>query len=358
MGTSKSIRVTCKGAMTLPIDRIVEFQGTLKKLSKKNLEKLKKRIIEDGFNVPFFVWDNAGEYMIMDGHGRLKALLSLREEGYDMPLLPVAIIEASDITDARKKLLAISSQYGEFDVSELGEWLSDMDASIAETLRLVDTEMALDMDDDGTEEQSESERGGSYNDEKSPEIDAYKLAYRVEAISQCVGNKSIELYAGRGILSYWYNRKFEHNITNDIQSFEDTVHDYTMSAMDCIDEIANSHSDFCFIDFDDEGCPSKEIQYFFKKMRSISKDKFTIAITDGQGLNFKCMGRINFNKTYMIREDKTVQATLDDYYNFSSIFREFIENVCSTNGYKFKELGFHRKNNGNVIYATYFCELI
>jgi hypothetical protein len=134
--------------MTLPIDRIVEFQGTLKKLSKKNLEKLKKRILEDGFNVPFFVWDNAGEYQCLDGHQRLKALLSLREEGYDMPLLPVAIIEASDIADARKKLLAISSQYGEFDAAELDDWLSDMDASVAETLRLVDTEMALDMGED------------------------------------------------------------------------------------------------------------------------------------------------------------------------------------------------------------------
>jgi len=119
----------------------VDFQGTLKKLSKKNLEKLKKRIIEDGFNVPFFVWDNAGEYMIMDGHGRLKALLSLREEGYDMPLLPVAIIEASDITDARKKLLAISSQYGEFDMEDLGDWLDEMSDDVSETLRLVDGEI-------------------------------------------------------------------------------------------------------------------------------------------------------------------------------------------------------------------------
>ena len=141
MGTSKSIRVTCQGAMTLPIDRIVDFQGTLKKLSKKNLEKLKKRILEDGFNVPFFVWDNAGEYQCLDGHQRLKALLSLREEGYDMPLLPVAIIEASDVADARKKLLAISSQYGEFDMEDLGDWLDEMSDDVSETLRLVDGEI-------------------------------------------------------------------------------------------------------------------------------------------------------------------------------------------------------------------------
>ena len=143
MGASKSIRVTCKGAMTLPIEQIVEFQGTLKKLTKKNLEKLKKRILEDGFNVPFFVWDNAGKYQCMDGHGRLKALLSLRKEGYDVPLLPVAIIEASDIADARKKLLAISSQYGEFDMEELGEWFNEMSDDVSDFLRLVDGEIEV-----------------------------------------------------------------------------------------------------------------------------------------------------------------------------------------------------------------------
>jgi len=143
MGASKSIRVTCKGAMTLPIEQIVEFQGTLKKLTRKNLEKLKKRILEDGFNVPFFVWDNAGKYQCMDGHGRLKALLSLRKEGYDVPLLPVAIIEASDIADARKKLLAISSQYGEFDMEELGEWFNEMSDDVSDFLRLVDGEIEV-----------------------------------------------------------------------------------------------------------------------------------------------------------------------------------------------------------------------
>ena len=143
MGASKSIRVTCKGAMTLPIEQIVEFQGTLKKLTRKNLEKLKKRILEDGFNVPFFVWDNAGKYQCMDGHGRLKALLSLRKEGYDVPLLPVAIIEASDIADARKKLLAISSQYGEFDLEELGEWFNEMSDDVSDFLRLVDGEIEV-----------------------------------------------------------------------------------------------------------------------------------------------------------------------------------------------------------------------
>jgi len=38
----------------------------------------------------------------------------MREEGYDIPLLPVDYIEADSEEDAKRKLLHISSQYGEF----------------------------------------------------------------------------------------------------------------------------------------------------------------------------------------------------------------------------------------------------
>ena len=156
MSTSvKSIRITCQGAATLPIEQLVEFQGNLKKLSKKNLEKLKARILEDGFNVPFFVWDHDGVYSLLDGHQRTRALASLRADGYVIPALPVAYIEASDIADARKKLLAISSQYGEFDSEELAGWLSEMDEGIADTLRIVDKEIKfpkLDIDEEKSDE--------------------------------------------------------------------------------------------------------------------------------------------------------------------------------------------------------------
>ncbi len=146
----------------------MEFQGDLKKLSKKNLDKLKKRILEDGFNVPFFVWDHAGDYKVLDGHQRLKALLSLREDGYDMPLLPVAIIEASDVSDAKKKLLAISSQYGEFDASELGDWLDEIGAEVAETLRVVNKEMNV-----GPKEDDEEQDKSVDNADKSLAVIVY-----------------------------------------------------------------------------------------------------------------------------------------------------------------------------------------
>ena len=110
----KTIEIKCKGADTLPIDRILEFQGELKELSKENEKKLRNSILKFGFIAPLFVWDDKGEWRLLDGHQRLKTLLKMREEGYDIPMLPVDYIEADSEEDAKRKLLHISSQYGEF----------------------------------------------------------------------------------------------------------------------------------------------------------------------------------------------------------------------------------------------------
>ena len=78
-----------------------------------------------------------------------------------MPLLPVAFIEASDESDARKKLLAISSQYGEFDSEELSEWLDEIGGEVAETLRLVDKPLPID-----ATYQEEDETGSSKEEDQ------------------------------------------------------------------------------------------------------------------------------------------------------------------------------------------------
>jgi hypothetical protein len=135
----KTIEIKCQGATTLPIDAILEFQGELKKLSKENLEKLKKNILLNGFIAPMFVWDDHGDYKLLDGHQRLAALISLRQDGYDMPLLPVDIIDAQDEAEARRMLLSITSQYGEFDKAQLDEWLAGIDEEMKDCLTLIDS---------------------------------------------------------------------------------------------------------------------------------------------------------------------------------------------------------------------------
>lgn len=140
------IRVTCEAADSLPLDSLENFQGSLKKITKENLEKLKKQIVRNGFNVPFFVWRTNETSKILDGHQRLKALSSLRDDGHSVPNLPVAYIYAENERDAKQKLLAITSQYGEFEIEELRYWIEDLDEELTETLRFVDSELTLEID--------------------------------------------------------------------------------------------------------------------------------------------------------------------------------------------------------------------
>lgn len=139
----QKIEIKCKGAALLSIDIIKDFQGKLKRISKDNLERLKVSILKNGFVAPIFIWQNEGKSITLDGHQRIKALLSMRQEGYEIPLLPVAYIKADNENDARQKLLAITSQYGEFDIDELNSWIGDLDLEIAETLRLVNDELKI-----------------------------------------------------------------------------------------------------------------------------------------------------------------------------------------------------------------------
>jgi ParB-like chromosome segregation protein Spo0J len=141
----KQIKIKCKAADMLAIDDLVEFQGKLKKITKPNLEKLKSSILKKGFIAPFFIWDNAGDKKLLDGHQRLKALFDLKQEGYDIPLLPVAYVEADNEKDAKEKLLSIASQYGDFNKHELVEWFDNIDEEIKNDLRLMNLDKEIDL---------------------------------------------------------------------------------------------------------------------------------------------------------------------------------------------------------------------
>ena len=148
MGKQLSIKVTCKGADEKAIDELLEFQGEIKKLSKANLDKLKQSIVKYGFTAPIFIWEHKGDNYILDGHQRLKALCSLREDGYSLPLLPVVYVYAADIKEAKEKLLHITSQYGEFVIEQIDLWIQDIKIQIPETIRLTDKEIKIKIKED------------------------------------------------------------------------------------------------------------------------------------------------------------------------------------------------------------------
>lgn len=153
--TDNPIIVKCKAHQTEPIDRLTEFQGNLKRLSEKNREKLIGSICNRGFIAPVFVWDDHGEWKLLDGHQRIKTLLWMREKGWDIPMLPVDVIEADDEQDAKKKLLAITSQYGEFDIDGYMEFTESVE--LDDTIRLTDGEWNTEENNEEISERDDTE---------------------------------------------------------------------------------------------------------------------------------------------------------------------------------------------------------
>jgi DNA modification methylase len=138
----RAIRTTCTGAGTTALEEVHGIQGNLKTINRKNLEKLKGRILKHGFNVPYHVWiDKEGRRNLLDGHQRTRALLELQAAGYAVPPLPYDIIEAKDLADAKDKLLGIASQYGEFTMEGLRDFTQGME--IDSDIRLTSGEIRL-----------------------------------------------------------------------------------------------------------------------------------------------------------------------------------------------------------------------
>lgn len=158
----KNIKITCDVDTRLAPTDLTPLQGELKVLSKENLEKLKKSIKKFGFAFPVFVWENPedAKIYIIDGHQRLNALNDLKKEGYKIPQIPVSFIQASDLAEAKSKLLAAASHYGKFSKNGMKDFL-DFDFSsedLVSTFEIPDFSMAdfvgenilePDTDDDG-----------------------------------------------------------------------------------------------------------------------------------------------------------------------------------------------------------------
>jgi len=135
---AKEIRVRCETSKTLPWKDLVDFQGTLKILSQTNFEKLKNSILKLGFSFPVFVWKYRNKYHVIDGHQRLKVLEALENEGYSVPgTVPVVEVEARTKKEAKQKLLAVLSQFGEVTVPGLEDFLSDLEVDLSSLQEMV-----------------------------------------------------------------------------------------------------------------------------------------------------------------------------------------------------------------------------
>jgi len=132
------VEIKCKGSRNAKLDDLKPLQGDLKELSEENYNKLKTEILDLGFSAPFFVWSHiegvARDTLdLLDGHQRSKTLICMREEKIEMPdEFPIVEVDAKSYKEAKKKILAISSNYGTMTTLGLESFMEDIDMELDE----------------------------------------------------------------------------------------------------------------------------------------------------------------------------------------------------------------------------------
>jgi hypothetical protein len=128
----QTVQIRCKAAVNLDLGNLTPLQGDLKELTHTNFQKLKQSILRHGITFPFFVWQSDGTNFILDGTQRDRVLTKMGEEGFHIPALPCALIEAKDRKEAAEKILLISSQYGKMTNDSLEQFLTENDLDLME----------------------------------------------------------------------------------------------------------------------------------------------------------------------------------------------------------------------------------
>jgi len=155
--TKIKIIISCRGADSLNLDEIEDFQGKLKSRSKKDVDKVVRSIVDFGFSFPFFIWVNDGYNFCLDGHGRILALKEMRKRGTVLPDFPVAYISARDEAEAKQKLLRLNSEYGEMTMDSVMEFAGGMELN-GDELALSNVDL-VDIDEKQTTEEKAEETG-------------------------------------------------------------------------------------------------------------------------------------------------------------------------------------------------------
>jgi len=125
-----TVRMACTGAAAVDIAELSGFQGTLKTLTPTNAAKLRAQIVDTGFSEPISIWQHGGKNLVLNGHQRLTVLAGLRDEGWNVPPVPVSLVEAADEDEARRKVLAFASQYGSVTSEGLAAFLDTTELAL------------------------------------------------------------------------------------------------------------------------------------------------------------------------------------------------------------------------------------
>lgn len=154
---SKEIKITCIGSDFVQIHGLQPFQGELKELCEKSYKKYKQSIIKFGFSEPVSVWhdtEKTGVYFILNGHQKVKTVLRMITEDYTIGQVPIVLVDCKDEAEAKEKILAFASQYGEITDKSIQDYCADFQLDIDDMLssyRFPELNLEVEIDDGKTD---------------------------------------------------------------------------------------------------------------------------------------------------------------------------------------------------------------
>ena len=181
-----------KDLKTAKIDEIKDLQGNLKDLSEKNYAKLKNSIDKYGFIIPFFVWiDENGELWTLDGHQR-KRLITKEFGNVEVPYIE---IEAKTKTEAKEKILLISSQYGQTTKDGFDEFSFDLDIEFIDEFTTFDNLIDIDIDEISYEDKNKEIDVNEFSDKMILKFEVSEDEYHfiIDELQKINANKELAL---------------------------------------------------------------------------------------------------------------------------------------------------------------------
>ena len=299
-----------------------------------------------GFNVPILCDQNL---TIIASHTRWKAAKKL-----GMNNIPVIIVE---MTDARRRAFTIADNK----TAEIADWDFPKLKGVLEELKSEDVDIKslgfsdeelLDLLNQILPEHNMNSQISKGYVEGVDSIDPLKLAYRLESVCHCgKRNLAIDLFSGQGRLAYWYERLFTEVIRIDKEKYDGI--NFNEKAESFLRKHLYEYNNLDLIDFDDEGCPGKELQLFFPLIKN-KKEPFILCVTDGMGLALKVRGKINLYDKYLfgVNEVKKIKDNVP-YEQFDRYLAHLVDTLCTRNGFRSRVVNWYRGAEGNVIYAGF-----
>ena len=122
------IALKCQTETTTRLSKLVPFQGELKKRTDEDIAGLAESIQNEGLLMPFAVWEHDDKHYLLDGHGRMAALIhmALHDPEILQQDLPCVIVKADTEEAARKALLQIVSICGRINPKGVLEFSSSV----------------------------------------------------------------------------------------------------------------------------------------------------------------------------------------------------------------------------------------